>query len=295
MKALEDNHKFGFVILHYNSVEDTKKCVDSIQKKLSDFNVEIVIVDNFSPNKSGEELVNLYKNEEHISVIINGSNLGFAKGNNIGFKFAKSELNCDFICMMNNDTEILQKDFISLIVEEYKKSNFAVLGPKIILNNNAINPLYLNLPEIKRLKNDYNDLKKMKLLNDFYLLKLIYWAKDKISKPVLSQASNVDEYHENIILHGCCWIFSPTYVSLFDGIDDRTFMFREEEFLYLRLEKNNLKNVYNPNVLIRHYEDGSTNHTYKNYRDKTKFTIENQLKSTELLINELERISDKSQ
>ena len=142
--------RFAFVILHYYTIEDTKKCVESILEKCN--NVYIVIVDNASPNNTGKELEKLYKTNNKIKVILSKENLGFAKGNNIGFKYAKEKLNADFIIMCNNDTYLLQDDFLNLIEEEYKISKFAVLGPKILLPNNKINTVQINMQSLKSLK-----------------------------------------------------------------------------------------------------------------------------------------------
>ena len=164
--------KFVFVILHYITIEDTKKCVESIINRFNDVN--IVIVDNASPNNSGQKLLEMYKDFENIKVILNDCNLGFANGNNIGFKYAKYKLNADFIILCNNDTYILQDNFLKLILDEYSKSKFAILGPKILLPNNKINPVNAKEINIKMIK---RDLLRMQIdyitsilyINDIYL------------------------------------------------------------------------------------------------------------------------------
>ena len=66
-----ENNKFAFVILHYYTVDDTVECVNSI-KELENYNnnVEIVIVDNASPNGSGKEIKEKYENDKKIHVIL---------------------------------------------------------------------------------------------------------------------------------------------------------------------------------------------------------------------------------
>ena len=61
-----ENKKFAFVILHYYTVEDTINCVKSIKELENYENVEIVIVDNASPNGSGKEIKEKYENDEKI-------------------------------------------------------------------------------------------------------------------------------------------------------------------------------------------------------------------------------------
>ena len=91
---------FAFVILHYNTIEDTILCVDSIKENVNS-NYNIVIVDNCSPNGSGKLVKEKYCNDVDIHVILSERNEGFARGNNIGFIFAKERLHSKFIILMN--------------------------------------------------------------------------------------------------------------------------------------------------------------------------------------------------
>ena len=138
--------KFGFVILHYGYIEDTIKCVSSIITNVDDSLYYIVIIDNCSPDGSGDTLEKKYENIDNVHIIKNKENLGFSGGNNIGFIYLKEKINCKFIILLNNDVYFTQKNFGTIIEEEYKVSKFAVMGPKILLKNNLINPLYKKLP-----------------------------------------------------------------------------------------------------------------------------------------------------
>lgn len=87
--------------MHYQALNETLVCVNSILKLYKDVN--IVIVDNSSPNNSGNKIKNLFLDCSNIKVIINDENKGFARGNNVGYKYAK-EHGADFIIQVNNDT-----------------------------------------------------------------------------------------------------------------------------------------------------------------------------------------------
>ena len=52
---------------------------------------------------------------DKIHFIESGENLGFAKGNNIGFHYAKYELHSDIIILANNDLIFEQVDFMDQI------------------------------------------------------------------------------------------------------------------------------------------------------------------------------------
>lgn len=285
--------KIGFVILHYYTQKDTISCVESIQTKMKKENYEIVIIDNGSKNESGKLLKKKYEKEDKIHVLIQKENLGFAKGNNIGFKYAKEQLKCNYIVLLNNDTCILQEEFFNLIKEEYNKSGFAVLGPKIYLLKNQINPVNLNSLSIQRIKKELRS-DSLNLFFSYIGLYQLYtntkkWIKKLLKKNIVQNLADVNTYYKNIILHGCCLIFSPIYIEKFNGLDERTFLYHEEELLFYRLQKNKMISVYNPKIEIFHAEDSATNAITVTDRKKRIFVYKNKIKSGKILYYELKR------
>lgn len=282
--------KLVFLILHYITIEDTKKSVSSILERYPALeNIEIVIVDNNSKNNSGEELKQLYLNNKKIHVILLDKNLGFANGNNVGFKYAKNQLNADFIIMINNDTYLIQNDFCEIIEKEFEESGFAVLGPRILMKNNQICD-YSDKPEsVNELKKKLRNLKIRKILNKLHLhwiYDFLFSIKNLVNKPKNLIDTSIRK--ENVPLQGAALIFSKKYIDLFDGIDDRTFLFEEEQLLYWRIKDNNLLSVYNPLLMIFHNENSATNAlTNKDSYKKRKLVIENEIKSKTILLNDL--------
>ena len=279
--------KIGFVVLHYCAIDETYKCVDSIFNNLNTDLFHIVIVDNNSPDESGKLLKEHYKNYDNVTVINLEKNLGFSKGNNVGFKYLKNNIACDYIALLNNDVYFLQKNFLDIIEKEYKNSSFAVLGPKILLKNNSINPINEKLLSL-------SDYKKIRIKLIFHLI-LSYFNLENLYKKIRQSGNTsnsnfkTDNYLENIILHGCCLIFSPTYINKFDGLDEKTFLYAEEELLYLKLKNNNLKSVYLPQLEIFHNEDQSTNAVTKTKYKKNIFLYKNLLLANKVLIKEISK------
>ena len=122
-----------FVILHYQALKETLDCVRSIKNNIAK-DYKIIIVDNLSPNNSGEQLKKQFSQDNRIVVILNRENCGFAKGNNIGYQEAK-RYDPDYIVVLNSDTVLLQSNFLVLVEEAYKKYKFDVLGPDIYSTN----------------------------------------------------------------------------------------------------------------------------------------------------------------
>lgn len=285
------DEKIGFVILHYNVIQETKNCVESIIEKIDTINYEIIIVDNGSINGTGEKLEKEYKEKNNIHVLKNKENLGFARGNNEGYRFAKDRLKCKYIVMMNNDTKIISDNWYKKILEEYKKNEFAVMGPKIQVKNGRINPVQKSLLPSNRQIIDSIIVSRIKYILVWCRLQKLYDKFDKIllKKIEKNTLDDVDQKRENVILHGCCWIFSPKFVNLFDGINDRTFLYCEEELLYLQVIKNELKIVYNPELILYHEEDVATNAINRKDRDKKLFFYRNLIKSRKILYDEINK------
>jgi GT2 family glycosyltransferase len=86
----------------------------------------------------------------------------------------------------------------------------------------------------------------------------------------------------NVELHGSFLIFSPEYIEKFDGLDDRTFMYCEEEFLFARCVSNNLKTRFNPAIRIFHNEVENRKASVLQQRKKRLFRIKNCLKSLKI-------------
>lgn len=284
-----------FLVLHYLTIEDTKKCITSIENLVGTDSYQIVVVDNASPNNSGEELQNLYMNDEHIHIILSKENLGFANGNNLGFKYIKEKCHPKFICMLNNDVEILTEDFYNEVNKKYSEYNFAVLGPKIYLPNNQINPIQEKIISYKVLKKDAIKWNVFSFLCTIGLYGAYENLKQFIKKNIIKDVpyghnlynKNVDTIQKNVVLHGCCWIFSPIYIKKFDGIDDRTFMYLEEKLLAVRLKKEKMTSLYCPSIKIFHNEDSSTKQSTKSSRKKYLFLYRNAAKSAKVLLKEL--------
>ena len=275
--------KFVFLILHYQSLEDTYKCVDSIEDKCgsgSNNDYSIVIVDNASPNQTGLKLENKFKNVKQIHVVLLNCNLGFANGNNAGINYIKKHFDFDYIIMINSDTEILSNDFLKIIDEQFSLYHYAVLGPKIIHKDGEVDRYPFNAMPLEIVKRQYRRFKIYKWLCKVYL----HWLVAFILKKRNIIANNNDRTRTSfeVVLHGSALVFSRVYFEKFDGLYDKTFLYKEEQILFHRLVSNGLLSVYCPQVSIMHKEGGSTDS--KNDRKKMINYLDRQLKSARILI-----------
>ena len=295
---------YSFVILHYMALEMTEQCVDLLLQNFGEDSINIVIVDNASSNGSGQELKNFYISNEKVSVILNSENLGFAKGNNIGYDYAKEHFNSDFIIVMNNDVLIDDLNFLKNIQPIYEKSDFAVLGPDIYnpfeikhQNPGRLEPLTYNeavkkhsemIEGSKNFKKYYTKLFFNRKIRSNKILKAIFrFIKYKILK---RNGIDYSKEYINPHLHGSCYIFSKKFIkSRTYAFNPATFLYYEEDILCYECKNQNLKMFYSPEIHIQHLEDVSTNMVYKSDYKKEEFKLKEMIKSSEVYINLVNR------
>lgn len=293
-------YRISFVVLHYNVAEQTVECIDKIKEKTSGNYDGIVVVDNCSPDGSGRLLSEKYRDDDTVHVELLPENEGFARGNNVGYAIARERFKSDFICVMNNDVLLKQKDFLDRITAEYELSHCGVIGPHISLGNGRVNFMYLGLGDRKSYE---EQLEHAKVMYRYYTSKL-YPVRNVINRiidfflfglhikekpqPDPDMETESQRRHENIVLHGSCLVFTPVYLERFsDAFNPATFMFREEELLYIRCRDAGIMNVYEPSMDVLHLEDVSTNASHKKGAKKEAFICKCQMESLEILLEEL--------
>ena len=289
------DYKIGYVILHYLTYDVTIECVEKVLNQLGKNDV-IVIVDNGSHNKTGIKLFNKFKEYKNVHTILNDKNLGFAKGNNLGFKYLKDNYDIDLIVMINNDVLIEQVNWRNQLISIYNKEYFDLLGPEILdikRNHTECNPQ-------NPIHTTYHRVKFAKFMNDLKYL-MSYVGLDTIIEKISNSATknketkiiNKKSIKYNVQLAGCCWIFGKRYIDMFDGINPDTFLYLEEQILFYRIQSNNMKSMYSPFLEVVHLEDISTNALFKGKSSKRRFKYKCQRKSFDVLLNEIKKTPKK--
>lgn len=303
--------RYGFVILHYMAYDMTVKCADTLLENFTDDDICIAIVDNASPNATGKDLENRYKEKTNITILRNDTNLGFAQGNNVGYAYLRNHGDRDYIIVMNNDVLIRQPDFLEKIHALYLRERYAVLGPDIFSPHGIRkhqNPFFLQASSKTTLQ---KNLKAMESNNRRFLW---YYVKNGIfntmrrippvmciyryiKHTILQNRGDKDymRHHTNPILHGACYVFSKDFIAARKyAFYPKTFLYYEENILHYQCMKAGLKLLYSPEIQVLHLEDVSTDMVFKkNYR-KEKFKLENMIASLRIFLDVMEEKHDKT-
>jgi len=124
-KELSDSREpVSIIMLTYNALEYTKKCIQSIQKHTK-YPHEIIIVDNGSKDGTRKYLRELDKNFENIQIKLNQKNKGFSGGNNQGAKIAKGK----YVYFLNNDVLVSDSWLESMVNALEADEKIGMVGP----------------------------------------------------------------------------------------------------------------------------------------------------------------------
>lgn len=101
--------EMSIIIVNYNTLDITQRCIDSIFKNTHNLLYEVILVDNASKDGS----IEYFSADTRIKFIESGANIGFGKANNLGYKYSTG----DVILFLNSDTVI----FNNVLCNMYKR------------------------------------------------------------------------------------------------------------------------------------------------------------------------------
>ena len=94
----------GIAIINYRTYKKTIECIDSIKATMRE-PYRIYLLENGSQNESEKELEKKYSTDPYVKLIISKTNEGYARGNNICFRYMKQD-NCEMGVVSNNDITV---------------------------------------------------------------------------------------------------------------------------------------------------------------------------------------------
>lgn len=113
----------SIVSISYDHTDITCLMLESL-RNISYPNIEVIIVDNKSPNDDPDILKIQFP---EIQLVKLNKNIGFAGANNIGIKLAKGK----YVLLLNNDTEVTP-GFLEPLVDKLEKNpKIGIVSPKI--------------------------------------------------------------------------------------------------------------------------------------------------------------------
>lgn len=236
--------KVSIIILNWNNYEDTKECLESLEK-ITYPNYEVIIVDNGSSDKSTQKIQEEFP--QHI-YHYNKENLGFAAGINIGIKYAL-ERGSELFLILNNDV-VVEKNFLEPLVDTISNDEkIGIIGPV-----------------------NYNYYQPSKIISAGRSVNL--WTGSCREITFLKEPIEV-EY-----LVGSCMLIKKEVIDKIGYFYEPYFLFFEETEYCLRTRRAGFKIICHPSSKIWHKVSSTSNRfpdrsAYYFYRNKFLFIKRN--------------------
>jgi GT2 family glycosyltransferase len=116
------------IILNWNGLKDTIECLESL-RRITYPDYQVLVVDNGSTGDDVKVLRERFG--DYIHIIENDRNYGFAEGNNIGMRYALSNLSPDYLLLLNNDTTVDPNFLTELVKAAENDHEIGLLGPLV--------------------------------------------------------------------------------------------------------------------------------------------------------------------
>ncbi len=136
--------KVSVIVLTYNNLHLNRACISSVCEQTAYPNYELLVVDNGSTDGTIEYLETI--RDEHVRVIRNPENLGFAGGNNVGIRACEGT----YVMLLNNDT-VVTRGWLTTAVKWLRKDKGCGMCGAVtnsIGNEAMIRVNYRNLAEL---------------------------------------------------------------------------------------------------------------------------------------------------
>ena len=226
-------------MINYNTFELTKAALNSIFDYTEGIEYEIVLVDNLSPDGSGEKLRDLFCNR--ITYLQSGGNLGTSKAFNLGL----SKTTGKYVLWLN--TDILIKDNFIKKLFDYMESDptCGICGGNILDFNGK--PAH----SFRRVFPDLHEEWKDKSL-------IVATFRKLFRKPFFNQYNYTHCPKRVGYITGADMMIRANLFKQVGGFDTDIFMYSEEvEFTWRVVNQTNMKIMSVPDAHIFHLEGAS--------------------------------------
>jgi len=210
----------SIIIVSFNAVADLERCLASLHAAPPATPHDIVVVDNGSTDTSAA----VARKWADVRVVEVGSNVGFARANNIGIRESRG----DAILLLNGDTIVPAGAIDGLIGELDRDPDVAIVGPRLI---DAAGTAELSFG---RMIGPLNELRQRRL----------------------AQRGDIDALtrhrHYPDWVSGACLLVRRADAEAVGGLDERFFMYTEDVDFCAAVRSRGRRVLFTPDVEVVH-------------------------------------------
>jgi N-acetylglucosaminyl-diphospho-decaprenol L-rhamnosyltransferase len=224
--------KLSIVIICWNDLKVIADCLKSLFAETRALDFEVIVSNNGSNDGS---LDFIRKNYPQVSVVENGANIGFARGNNAGIALAQGE----YILILNPDTRVLDRALEKLIAFADTHPESGAFGPRVLNPDRSLQISARPLPTVSG-----------------YLVKALYARGLRRLSPRFESDLYLDwqgdTEREIGYAIGCALLVRGELLKRLGGFDERFFYHFEETDLCYRIKASGSSIYFYPSAEIIH-------------------------------------------
>jgi GT2 family glycosyltransferase len=248
--------QLSIIIISYKTPKLTLASVKSIYRSLLPSsplrqNFEIIVVDNYGQDQTLVKLKALKK--PNLKLIVSKKNLGFAGGNNLGFKHATGQ----YVLFLNSDTTlatgVLEKLVAYYQVHERDKKPLGLLAAQLLNQDGSYQAQGGDLPTLFTVATTMFGLDDLPLLR--YFLPAVQHTGRRFNPRQIAKL----EFIPKSWVAGTAVLIKRDYFEDYGGWDENIFMYGEDQELSYRLKKIGFRHGILTTSRITHLGSGSSN------------------------------------
>ena len=232
IKYHHNNPLVSIIIPMKDQAKISKRCFDSLYEKMNYKNFEMIVIDNGSKEKETLDLLKDYqKKHKNFHVKRIESEFNYSYLNNEAVKITKG----DYLLFLNNDTEVIQEDFLDYMVGYASLDHIGCVGIKLLYPDKLVQHagVVLGFGGVAGhiyVANSYND-------NGLF---------GRLVMP----------YNYTAVTAACLLIKKSKFLSV-DGFDENLKVALNDVDLNLKILEKGYYNVCLSNIEMLHYESKS--------------------------------------
>lgn len=224
----------SIIIVSYNVKGYLLACLRSIYAQAAKMSLEVIVVDNASTDGTVEAVRDAFP---QVQLLANRENLGFARGNNLGFRASSGR----YVLFLNPDTEVNEGALAGLVRLAEGHPEAAAFTCRVLNPDGSLQHSCFHFPNLR-----------MAFYGFFPLVPM-----DSPANGRYPPEQYEHPFRPEHVL-GACLMFRRAVLEELGGWDERFFMYFEETDLCYRLRRAGHVILYTPEVSIVHYGGRST-------------------------------------
>lgn len=226
------SQKLSIIIVNWNTCDLLRTCLQSIYHFCDDLNIEVLVSDNNSSDKSTEMVK---KEFPQVILIENQENIGFGCANNCALFHASG----DYILFLNPDTQFIDRSLHKTLHFYTQKPNAGFVGCRLLNPDRTLQPGSFQFPSLF--------MHLIVNLGLYVFLPASQRRKAAFLTPDYDKTRSVDW------MRGAFLLIDKQKLQLIGAFDEKIYMYGEDLDICLRAKAAGLINYYFADTQIIHH------------------------------------------